>query len=124
MAPQPMGQSPERFETTSARPRSSARALSGDSRPAGGVVDAGEQRMQSEPLREGAHELPAAFEFDGAAAERRGQAEVSHPHSGHRLRVAADGDVDAEPWVAQTQICLGKNKPEVPQLLGCPAEAE
>src|SRR5439155_2812507 len=85
-----------------------ARSLSVDSRPADGMVDGGEQRVQSEPLRERALELPAAFELDGAAAERRGQAQVAHPHSGHRLRIAADTDVDAEPRVAQTQIRLGK----------------
>src|ERR1051325_4504123 len=85
--------------------------LSADSRPAGGVVDAGEYRVQPEPLREGTLELPAAFEFDGAARESLGQAEVSHPHGGHRLRVAADGDVDAEPGVAQTQIRFGKHEP-------------
>jgi hypothetical protein len=45
-----------------------------------------------------------AFEFDGAPAERRRQAEVSHPHGGQRLRIAANGDVDAEPGVAQTQV--------------------
>jgi hypothetical protein len=28
------------------------------------MVDGGEQRVQAEPLREGAHELPAAIEFD------------------------------------------------------------
>ncbi len=65
-----------------------------------------------------------AFEFDGASAERRGQAEVSHPHGGQRLRIAANGEVDAEPGVAQTQIRLGEYEPEVAQLLGGTAEAE
>ncbi len=31
-----------------------------------------------------------AFELDGAPAERRRQAEVSHPHGGQRLRIAAN----------------------------------
>src|SRR5438105_2782968 len=81
-------------------------ALRADSRPAGGMFDAGE-RVQSEPLREGAHELVTAFEFDGVTAERRAQAEISHPHGGQRLRVAPNGDVDAEPGIAQTQFRVG-----------------
>src|SRR5437867_4490610 len=36
------------------------------------MVDAGEQRVQSEPLREGAHELPVALEPDVATADRLG----------------------------------------------------
>src|SRR6266545_2340200 len=68
--------------------------------------------------------MPGAFEFDGLTTERRPKAEVSHPHGGQRLRIAANGDVDAEPRVAQTQIRLGKYEPEVAQLLGGPAEAE
>ena len=35
-----------------------------------------------------------------------------------------NGDVDAEPGVAQAQIRLGEYEPEVAQLLGGPAEAE
>jgi hypothetical protein len=34
------------------------------------MVDAGE-RVQSEPLRERAHEMLGAVEFDGSTAERR-----------------------------------------------------
>jgi hypothetical protein len=50
-----------------------------------------------------------AFEFDGAPAERRGQAEVSHPHGGQRRRVAANGDVDAEPGIAQRERSAATN---------------
>src|SRR6266498_1010106 len=88
------------------------------------MVDAGEQRVQSEPLRKGAHEIPAAFELDFAIAERRRQAEVSHPHGGQSLRIGANGDVDTEPRVAQTQISLGKYEPEVAQFRRSPAKAE
>src|SRR5439155_8044124 len=38
--------------------------------------------------------------------------------------IALNGDVDAEPGVAQTKICLGEHEPEVAQLLGGPAELE
>src|SRR6266498_3138892 len=68
--------------------------------------------------------MPGAFEFDGLTTERRPKAEVSHPHGGQRLRIALNGDVDAEPRVAQTQIRLGEYEPEVAQLFGGPAEAE
>src|SRR5437763_384304 len=65
-----------------------------------------------------------AFEFDGAGAERRGEAGVSHPHGGQRRRVAANSDVDAEPGVVQAQVRLGEYEPEVAQFLGGAAEAE
>src|SRR6266511_852211 len=87
------------------------------------MVDAGE-RVQSEPPREGAHEMLGTFEFDGATATRRGQAEVSHPHRRQRLRIAANGDVDAEPGVAQTQIGRREYEPDVAQILGSPSEVE
>src|SRR5207245_8923551 len=89
-------------------PRASG-SLRGEPRPAGGMVDVGEQRVQAEPLRERTHKLPWAFEFDAAALECRAQAEVSHPHRGQRLRVGADGDVDAEPRIAEAQVRFGED---------------
>src|SRR2546423_4401708 len=96
----------------------------GGSGPAGGMLEGGEQRVQSEPLRERAHELLAAVELDAVITKGGREAEISHPYGGQRLRIAADGDVDAEPGVAQTEIRVGEDEPEMAQLGGSPVEAE
>ena len=75
--------------------------LGSDPRSTAGMLDAGGQRVQTEPLWERAHQMPWTFELDGVTLQCRGHAEVSHPYGCERRRIAGHSDVDPESWVAQ-----------------------